>query len=534
MPSLRQQWDATKAAWDDDTSNASPGARFGLMFDPLAYIFGDKYRKEITKHGDKANLELSKLLGTDDRGGWAANKPASTLGLMAAAYYGGGALMGGGGAGGSAGGSGQGLGLFSNGGQGGLQGLGGGNAGALAQSGGIGGGAGMGAAGTGAGPAQLGMGGGGWQQQLQSMMGQGGFGSMPGMSTGVPPQQQATPPPQPMGAPNNIQAQPIDQTQLNKGMPAGVKLSRGLGSLRDALTPIDPRMAEGMDPNHVKALRNQAMLRMGLGMMANANQGGRFGEALAAGLGAGVGGFNRDIEGTYQRGVEAREMKRDEDRLAVQDKRYDAQIARQEARDELEDKRFEIQRNDRLTYQQKQLALDEAQLEFAKKKAAQEGNTPNYRDIDRLRAEYNKRAQKVQDSGNFAEQITMLANNPEIATDPSAQTALVFAFGKMLDPESVVREAEYKILEQSRGLQEQLQALLPRIQTGARLTPEQIQRMKDVAAQFAGKNRERIEALNGYYGELSKRRNIDPFEVTGQSGSIGGGADADPLGIRGN
>lgn len=142
--SLASQWAGVKAAFGDSKSNASPGTRFGLMFDPLAYIGGDKYRDFINKTGDQANLSLSKALGTSNKGGWAANKPASTIGLLAAAYYGGGsALSGMGGGGGS---SSSGLGIFSNGGRAGLSGLGGGNAGALASQGGISGGAGIGSA----------------------------------------------------------------------------------------------------------------------------------------------------------------------------------------------------------------------------------------------------------------------------------------------------------------------------------------------------------------------------------------------------
>lgn len=332
MPSLSQQWKATKAAWDDDKSYESPGARFGLMFDPLAYIFGDKYRKLITKSGDEANRTLSSALGTDDRNGWVANKPASTLGLMAAAYYGGGALMGGGGGGGAGaggGGSGGGLGLFANGGQGGMAGVGGGNAGLLAQSGGIGGGAGMGAAGTAAGPAGLSMGGGGgWQQQLQQMMGQGGFGSMPGMSTGspaqAPPPPQYNPPPQmaasgmpqPLGPPGNIQ---VD----SKGMPESAlpwqeRMSRGLGRARDGLTPVDPNVAQHMDPNYLKQLRNQAMFTSGLGIMGAASNGAGFGAALNAGLGQGRAEFGRDIEDSYKVGVRKRDEARVDDATTYQ------------------------------------------------------------------------------------------------------------------------------------------------------------------------------------------------------------------------
>ena len=156
--SLASQWAGVKNALKSDNSE-SPGARFGLMFDPTAYLldavgYGDKYRKAVTGSGDWANERLSGMLGARGGNGWVANKPASTIGLLAAGYFGGGAAlsgMGGGGAAGGAGGAGsagQGLGVFSNGGVGGLSGVGGGNAGALAASHGISGGAGLGSAST--------------------------------------------------------------------------------------------------------------------------------------------------------------------------------------------------------------------------------------------------------------------------------------------------------------------------------------------------------------------------------------------------
>lgn len=156
--SFASEWQAVKDAWNDSGSSASPGARFGLLFDPTRYVAdafgkGDEYRNAITKSGDWANERLSGMLGTRGGNGWAANKPASTIGLLAAGYFGGGAALGGGSGGGMFGGgsSGSGLGIFGNGGQGGLAGVGGGNAGALASQGGISGGAGIGSATSGGG-----------------------------------------------------------------------------------------------------------------------------------------------------------------------------------------------------------------------------------------------------------------------------------------------------------------------------------------------------------------------------------------------
>jgi hypothetical protein len=335
----------------DDEGYSSPGTRFANMWDPMAYIFGDKYRDLINKSGYYINKGLSKSVepaasfsrknnpirkeigALDEAQNWAENKPGSVLGLAIGGYN----LAGGSGAGAGAGAAGgetvtvgsqglgsmvgssmpgtapsigsatgatsvgglgglggwgggttSGLGLFANGGQAGLQGVGGGNAGLLASQGGIQGGAGIGSA-TGGGADASGF---DWQQMMSA------GGGMPGMS-GQQQQPQQAPPPRPQN-----------------------KLMQGLGRVRDGLTPVDPNVASQMDPEYLKQMRNQAMLRMGLGMMSAAGGGANFGQALAAGLGQGQGGFNKDIEATYQRGVDQRAEKRKIDREAELDKRF--------------------------------------------------------------------------------------------------------------------------------------------------------------------------------------------------------------------
>lgn len=311
---------------------------FGQKYtDPLAMIFGDKYTGALTKLADKSQGYISKGMkpfekidktinpvrrfvpGVDQLSDNIAQKPVDTAAIVAGMLASGGALSGamGGGAGGGAGvgwgGAGtanSGLGVFGGGGAGGLAGVGGGSAGALATSGGITGGAGMGAATEVA------------QPSIAQLMGKGGFGSMPGMSTGVPPPQ---PPP-----PSVVQKQTMGQ-----------KLMGGLGRVRDGLTPIDPRAEAEMDPQYVKQLRNQAMLKMGLGMMSAANQGGGFGTSLAAGLGQSQGSFNKDVEGSYQRGVAAREERRETDRQAELDKRFYEERGYKRDRDSVEDKQWQ-------------------------------------------------------------------------------------------------------------------------------------------------------------------------------------------------
>jgi len=132
---------------------------------------------------------------------------------------------------------------------------------------------------------------------------------------------------------------------------------------------------------------------------------------------------------------------------------------------------------------------------------------------DKLRAEYTKRAEKVREGTGHAQNVLQQLLDPRIKTDATRQVALIFSFGKMLDPESVVRESEYALIANARGFLDQLQQLIPRLQTGARLSPEQLKSMQEVAANLMQGASTRIEDLNSYYYDLATRRNLNPINI---------------------
>lgn len=529
----------------DDEGYSSPGTRFANMWDPMAYIFGDKYRDLINKSGYYINKGLSKSVepvssfskknnpirkeigALDEAQNWAENKPGSVLGLAIGGYN----LAGGSGAGAGAGAAGgetvtvgsqglgsmvgssmpgtapsigsatgatsvgglgglggwgggttSGLGLFANGGQAGLQGVGGGNAGLLASQGGIQGGAGIGSA-TGGGAGGSGF---DWQQ----MMSQGG--GMPGMGGQQQPQQQA-PPPRPQN-----------------------KLMQGLGRLRDGLTPVDPSIASQMDPEYLKQLRNQAMLRMGVGMMSAAGGGANLGQALAAGLGQGQGGFGKDIENAYQVGKSQRAERRQDERDFIGDQRYERTWDYNTGRDTKLDERHDKERGEDLAWRDRQADISERRATaYERRLERQDNKAMSVAQIDKMRVEYNKRVEKIRDADNSAQNLLMLTSAPDAATDPTKQIAMVFSFQRMLEPDSVTREAEYAIISKARGLWDSVKNIPNQINSGARLTPAQIENMRQVAQMLAGKSQDRIGDIQGYYNELSDKRGIDSFEVTG-------------------
>jgi hypothetical protein len=120
--------------------------------------------------------------------------------------------------------------------------------------------------------------------------------------------------------------------------------------------------------------------------------------------------------------------------------------------------------------------------------------------------------------------MTLLAD-PTIAQDPTKQVSLVFAFGKMLDPESVVRESEYALIANARGVFQGLLQKPDQIMTGARLTPEQLSSMQQVARQlYAGADQRRRDLADAYRG-LAQRNQVPVEDVLPMMPQGGGGDD---------
>jgi len=149
----------------------------------------------------------------------------------------------------------------------------------------------------------------------------------------------------------------------------------------------------------------------------------------------------------------------------------------------------------------------------------------NNRAADTLRTEFLRRADKVREGTGHTQNVLQMLADPQTAKDPTRQVALIFSFGKMLDPESVVRESEYALIANARGLADTLQQLVPRLQSGARLSPQQLQSMQQVATNLMQGSTARAQDLDRYYEDLARRRNIDPRDVlpSYRGSSAGGG-----------
>jgi hypothetical protein len=148
-------------------------------------------------------------------------------------------------------------------------------------------------------------------------------------------------------------------------------------------------------------------------------------------------------------------------------------------------------------------------------------NNRQFQQATTLRGEYTRRADKVAEGVRHAETVTSLLNDPTIVRDPTKQVSLIFAFGKLLDPESVVRESEYALIANARGLMDSLSQIPERIRTGARISPAQLASMRQVASSLYAGAGDRRSALNDFYRGVAQRQGLRVEDVLPSSPGAG-------------
>jgi hypothetical protein len=105
-------------------------------------------------------------------------------------------------------------------------------------------------------------------------------------------------------------------------------------------------------------------------------------------------------------------------------------------------------------------------------------------------------------------------------SDPSAagDMALLYAYVKILDPTSAVRESEFATAAQAGSFGDRIKALVGKAQTGQRMSPE-------MRADFVGRARKLYaaqettqRALDKQYEGIAKRAGVDPAQILGAEG----------------
>lgn len=126
-----------------------------------------------------------------------------------------------------------------------------------------------------------------------------------------------------------------------------------------------------------------------------------------------------------------------------------------------------------------------------------------------MRKEVEKYAGEYTTLRNAVGNIESLAGKPTAAGDIST----VFSFMKILDPSSVVREAEYAVAARAAGVPDRIVNLIEKVQSGQFLTPSQRQDFVATARTIAATQRTFYENKLGQFRSVAERSRVDPNNV---------------------
>ena len=137
---------------------------------------------------------------------------------------------------------------------------------------------------------------------------------------------------------------------------------------------------------------------------------------------------------------------------------------------------------------------------------------PGYRDFNYegdLRKEFQGQTKAFRDIRDAYTRVQQSAK----AVTPAGDMSMIFAYMKLLDPTSVVRESEYASAENARGIPDTIRNAYNKAIDGVRLTPKQRQDFLQQAQRlYQGQERTFKELGNRYRG-IAERAGLDPGSV---------------------
>lgn len=193
--------------------------------------------------------------------------------------------------------------------------------------------------------------------------------------------------------------------------------------------------------------------------------------------------------------------------LASKDKRETAVEARRN-RDEAQAREFKFRRETEEGRREDRQSAAADRRAARGDAAADREEASTTRRTDAIRREYNTRWDKLNASNRFASDVMQLTTQPDISKNAPAQIAVVMQFGKMLDPESVVRTEEQKMIMEARGVLGSLEQLPDKIRMGTFLTPQQLKYINEVAVRYQQGAKGRQDAFNQFYTGVAQRNRL--------------------------
>lgn len=146
-------------------------------------------------------------------------------------------------------------------------------------------------------------------------------------------------------------------------------------------------------------------------------------------------------------------------------------------------------------------------------------------EVPKAAAELRKEYNALPDVKTFGEvdaayqKVKAAASSPSAAGDLSA----IFAYMKMLDPGSSVREGEFANAQNAGGIDAKITAAYNNVLNGQRLTPAQRADFIKQAENLYGVHKQRRDAQAKRYGDLASKQGLAPEDVTGMGRPSNGG-----------
>lgn len=132
-----------------------------------------------------------------------------------------------------------------------------------------------------------------------------------------------------------------------------------------------------------------------------------------------------------------------------------------------------------------------------------------FTDVSSLRKEYTKISEDFIAQRDSLDKIRTSAANPS----PAGDVGMIFAFMKMLDPISVVREGEQATAQNAAGVPERVRGLYNRVISGEKLTEDQRSDFLRTSENLFKAAKMRHETNRKTFTRIAEARGFDPKEV---------------------
>ena len=166
-------------------------------------------------------------------------------------------------------------------------------------------------------------------------------------------------------------------------------------------------------------------------------------------------------------------------------------------------------------YQREQIGLEREKLGVEREKARNAGALTvgdRFKNENTLRDEYLAQTAPFRTVQDAYTKIKSTSDNGP------GDMSLLYAYVKLLDPGSVVRESEFATAAQSGSLGQRVQGAVEQVLSGKRLSPELRKSFLQEAENIYKSQKESAKQIGGKYRDLAKNYGLDPSRVVVEYG----------------